>query len=74
MGRTGCVIGYGPSLREMRRRVAGYIARILQGTPPGALAIEGPTHFELAINLKTARALGAEMPQGLLLRAGEVIE
>jgi len=74
MARTGCVLGYGPSLREMRRRVADYIARILQGTPPSALPIEGPTHFELAINLKTARALGMDMPEGLLLRADEVIE
>jgi len=74
MARTGCVIGYGKSLRAMRRRVADYFARILQGTPPSALPIEGPAHFELAINLKTSRALGMDMPQGLLLRADEVIE
>ncbi len=74
MARTGCVIGYGPSLREMRRRAGDYIARLFQGTPPSALPIEGPTHFELAINLKAARAFGIQMPQGLLLRADEVIE
>ena len=74
MARTGCVIGYGPSLRAMRRRVADYLARILQGTPPSALPIEGPAHFEFAINLKTSRALGMDMPEGLLLRADEVIE
>jgi len=74
MARTGCTIGYGPNLREMRRRVADYLARILQGTPPSALPIEGPTQFEFAINLKTSRALGMDMPQGLLLRADEVIE
>jgi putative tryptophan/tyrosine transport system substrate-binding protein len=74
MARTGCTIGYGPNLREMRRRVADYLARILQGTPPSALPIEGPTRFEFAINLKGARALGIEVPQNLLLRADEVIE
>jgi len=74
MARTGCTIGYGPNLREMRRRVADYLARILQGTPPSALPIEGPTRFEFAINLKGARALGMEIPQNLLLRAHEVIE
>jgi putative ABC transport system substrate-binding protein len=74
MARSGCVIGYGPDLPEMRRRAGAYIARVLQGTPPSALPIEGPTHFQLAINLKSARALGIEVPQGLLLRADEVIE
>jgi len=74
MARTGCLIGYGPSLREMRRGTGEYLARIFQGALPSALPIEGPTHFEFVINLKTARALGIEMPQGLLLRADEVIE
>ena len=74
MARTGCVIGYGPSLREVRRRLGEYIARVFRGSSPSSLPIEGPTHFELAINLKTTRALGIEMPQGLLLRADEVIE
>jgi putative ABC transport system substrate-binding protein len=74
MARTGCVIGYGPDLPEMRRRAGAYIARVLQGTPPSALPIEGPTHFQFAVNLKSARAVGIEIPQGLLLRADEVIE
>jgi putative tryptophan/tyrosine transport system substrate-binding protein len=74
MARTGCLIGYGPSLREMRRRAGEYVARIFQGALPDALPIEGPTHFEFVLNLKTARALGIDMPQGLLLRADEVIE
>jgi putative tryptophan/tyrosine transport system substrate-binding protein len=74
MARTGCVIGYGPDLPEMRRRAFAYIARVLQGTPPSALPIEGPTHFQFAVNLKSACALRIEIPQGLLLRADEVIE
>jgi putative ABC transport system substrate-binding protein len=74
MARTGCAIGYGPNLRDMRRRVADYLARILQGTPPSALPIEGPTRFEFAINLKTTKTLGLTIPQAILLRADEVIE
>jgi putative ABC transport system substrate-binding protein len=74
MARMGCMIGYGPNSREMRHRAGEYIVRILQGISPSLLPVEAPRHFELAINLKTARALGVEMPQGLLLRADEVIE
>jgi putative ABC transport system substrate-binding protein len=47
MAPTGCTIGYGPNLQEMRRRVADYLARKLQGTPPSALPIEGPTQFRV---------------------------
>ncbi len=72
--RSGCLLGYGPSRSELRRRVAYYVARILQGTAPGELPIETPTHFELAINLKTAKALGLTVPPSLLARADEVIE
>jgi putative tryptophan/tyrosine transport system substrate-binding protein len=74
MARTGCVVGYGPDLPEMRRRAGAYIARVLQGTPPSVLPIEGPTHFRFAINLRSAHALGIEIPHGVLLRADEVIE
>jgi putative tryptophan/tyrosine transport system substrate-binding protein len=74
MASTGCLIGYGPNLGELRRRAAEYISRIFQGASPDSLPIEGPTHFEFAVNLGTAGALGIEVPQGLLLRADEVIE
>jgi len=60
------LLGYGPSRGELRRRVAYYIARIFQGAAPADLPIETPTRFELAINLKTARALGLTVPPSLL--------
>jgi putative ABC transport system substrate-binding protein len=74
MARAGCVIGYGPDADELRRRAGEIIARIFKGAKPGDQPIEGPTRFELAINLKEARALGLDIPQSLLLRADEVIE
>jgi putative ABC transport system substrate-binding protein len=72
--RSGCLLGYGPSRGDLRRRVAHHVARIFQGTKPGDLPIETPTRFELAINLKTAKALGLDVPPSLLARADEVIE
>jgi putative ABC transport system substrate-binding protein len=74
MAQAGCLFSYGPSLIEMRRRVAHYIARILNGAAPGSLPVEQPTKFELAVNLKTAAALGITVPQSILLRADQVIE
>jgi putative tryptophan/tyrosine transport system substrate-binding protein len=74
MARTGCVIGYGPNLREMRRRAGEYIARVLQVTSPSTPPIEGPPRFEFTVNLKSARGLGMDISEGLLLRADEVIE
>jgi putative ABC transport system substrate-binding protein len=74
MARSGCLLSYGPSLDEITERSAVQIDRILRGTPPGELPIERPTRFELAVNLKTANALGVTVPQSILLRADEVIQ
>ena len=74
MARSGCLLSYGPALDEITERSAVQIDRILRGTPPGELPIERPTRFELAVNLKTANALGVTVPQSILLRADEVIQ
>jgi putative ABC transport system substrate-binding protein len=74
MAHAGCLIGYGSSLADLRRRSAHYVARILRGTPPGDLPVERASVFDLTINLKTSKALGIEIPAALLTRADEVIE
>jgi ABC-type uncharacterized transport system substrate-binding protein len=74
MAAQGCLFGYGPSQTELRRRTADFLVRIFRGSAPGDLPIEGPTRFQFAVNLKTAKRLGVELPTGLLLRADEVIE
>jgi putative ABC transport system substrate-binding protein len=68
------MLGYNASQSGMRRRLAQYAARVLSGANPGELPIEQPTTFELAVNLKTARAVGVTIPPALLQRADEVIE
>lgn len=72
--RSGLLIGYGVDREAFRRRTAPYIARILRGAAPGDLPIEQPTTLEFAVNLRTARLIGIELPQQVLLRADEVIE
>jgi putative tryptophan/tyrosine transport system substrate-binding protein len=71
---AGGLISYGVDLRWCYHRAAYFVDKILHGTPPGSLPIEFPTHFPLAINLKTAKTLGLTIPPTLVARADEIIE
>jgi putative ABC transport system substrate-binding protein len=71
---AGCLAGFGASRRAMYRRSATYVKKIFDGARPADLPVELPTHVELAINLKTAHALGLNVPRSLLVRADKVIE
>ena len=72
--RDGGFMSYGPNYSDLFARSADYVDKILRGTKPGDIPVEQPTRFELAINVKTAKALGLAIPEAFLLRADEVID
>ena len=74
VARKGALLSYGPDLKDIVRRGAPYVDRILHGANPAELPVQVPTKFETAVNVKTAKALGLEVPTSILLRTDELIE
>jgi putative ABC transport system substrate-binding protein len=74
LAEEGGLLGYGPRFAQTFRQRARLVARVLRGVKPADIPVEQPTHFELVINLKTAKAIGHEVAAGLVLRADKVIE
>src|SRR5262245_61569823 len=74
MAEEGGLIGYGPSFTELYRQRARMVVKVLRGIKPADIPVEQVTRFELVINLKAAKTIGHEVPAGLVLRAGRVIE
>jgi putative ABC transport system substrate-binding protein len=72
--REGDLLSYGPDSADVFRRAAAYVDRILRGAKPADLPVQVPVKFETDVNVKTAKALGLEVPSIILLRADEVIE
>jgi putative ABC transport system substrate-binding protein len=71
--RNGGLISYGANFDDLFRKAASYVVKILGGAKPAELPVQQPTKYELAVNLKTAKALGLRVPESILLRATEVI-